>query len=150
MSLNLSTAILPSSRCAFPTAQCKDRDRPRHARSKRAKSDTPAARRKRYTSRHSRAGLAGILSLTAHRNNGQLQIIIYNDGPPLAEGWRLESNEGIGLRNTRDRLEQLYGAKHQIEVRNQGTSGVVARLEIPFRVKPKDGQDKEKDQNGNH
>jgi two-component system LytT family sensor kinase len=92
----------------------------------------------------------GMLSLTAHRNNGQLQIRVYNDGPPLADGWRLETSEGIGLRNTRERLEQLYGAKHQIEVRNQGTSGVVATLEIPFRVKPQDGQGKEKDQNGNH
>jgi LytS/YehU family sensor histidine kinase len=92
----------------------------------------------------------GQLSLTAHRNNGQLRIRIYNDGPTLAEGWRMETSAGIGLRNTRERLEQLYGAKHHIEVCSQGVSGVVATLEIPFRVKPQDGQGKEKDQNGNH
>ncbi len=102
--------------------------------------------------RHGLAARAapGLLSLTAHRDNGQLQIIIYNDGPTLAEGWRMDSNAGIGLRNTRDRLEQLYGAKHQLEVRNQGTSGVVARIAIPYRVKFQDGQGKKKDQNGNY
>lgn len=102
--------------------------------------------------RHGLAARAapGLLSLTVSRNNGQLQIIIYNDGPTLAEGWRIEDSAGIGLRNTRDRLEQLYGAKHQLEVRNQGTSGVVAQLAIPFRVKHQNGQGKKKDQNGNH
>jgi LytS/YehU family sensor histidine kinase len=92
----------------------------------------------------------GLLSLTARRNNGQLQIRIYNDGPRLADDWRMETSAGIGLRNTRERLEQLYGAKHQIEVRNHGPGGVVATLEIPFRVNAQDGQGKEKDQNGNH
>jgi two-component system, LytTR family, sensor kinase len=102
--------------------------------------------------RHGLAARAapGLLSLTAHRSNGELQIRIYNDGPTLAEGWRMENSAGIGLQNTRDRLEQLYGAQHQLEVRNQGTSGVVAWFSIPFRVKFQDGQGEEKNQNGNH
>ena len=91
----------------------------------------------------------GLLRLTTARNNGTLQIRIYNDGPPLAEGWDIEAGAGIGLQNTRARLEQLYGSKHRFEVRNQGTTGVVATLEIPFRMKSQDGQGKEKDQNGN-
>ena len=101
--------------------------------------------------RHGLAARAapGLLSLTARRENGHLQITIYNDGPTLTEGWRIDDCAGIGLRNTRDRLEQLYGSKHLLEVRNQGAGGVVARLAIPYRVKLQDGQGKEKDQNGN-
>lgn len=91
----------------------------------------------------------GLLWLKTGRNNGQLQIRIYNDGPPLADGWDMETSAGIGLQNTRDRLDQLYGSKHRFEVRNQGTNGVVATLEIPFRMKSQDGQGKEKDQNSN-
>jgi LytS/YehU family sensor histidine kinase len=97
--------------------------------------------------RHGLAARAapGLISLTARRDNGHLQIIIYNDGPTLAEGWRMDGCAGIGLRNTRDRLEKLYGAKHRLEVRNQGTSGVVARLAIPYRVPFQDGQGEKKD-----
>src|SRR5262245_12433826 len=74
----------------------------------------------------------GRVSLSASRQNGLLQIDVYNDGPTLPEGWRMEDCSGIGLANTRARLAQLYGKAARLEVRNRDSSGVRARLTVPF------------------
>jgi two-component system, LytTR family, sensor kinase len=76
---------------------------------------------------------SGLVALAASRNNGQLLIEISNDGPPLPEDWRMEASTGIGLANTRARLDQLYGANCKFDVNNRAEGGVVATLVIPFR-----------------
>jgi LytS/YehU family sensor histidine kinase len=43
---------------------------------------------------------------------------------------------GVGLANTRARLEQLYGNRQQFVLRNLEPSGVCADLSIPFRSAP--------------
>lgn len=53
------------------------------------------------------------LSLRTERVNGALRIEIRNSTPP---GRRLEDGLGIGLRNTRARLAQLYGDAFEMDV----------------------------------
>ena len=48
------------------------------------------------------------VSLTATRENGDLRIVLADDGPGLAPG---SAREGVGLGNTRARLQHLYGAR---------------------------------------
>jgi sensor histidine kinase YesM len=43
------------------------------------------------------------------------------------------AREGLGLRNTHERLRQTYGLDYSLEVRNQGESGVVVSCELPYR-----------------
>ncbi len=45
-------------------------------------------------------------------------------------------NNGIGLSNTRARLEQLYGASHRFELVNANapSQGAICRIELPARV----------------
>jgi len=74
----------------------------------------------------------GRVSLSASRHNGLLEINVYNDGPTLPRGWRLEDCSGIGLANTRARIAQLYGRAGQLEVHNRDQSGVQATLTVPF------------------
>jgi signal transduction histidine kinase len=57
-----------------------------------------------------------------------LSIQIRDDGPGLDENFR----EGIGLANTRARLERLYGEAHRFELKNAAAGGLVVRVEIPF------------------
>lgn len=88
----------------------------------------------------------GVISLSASRNNGHLQINVYNDGPILPRDWQIENCGGIGLANTRARLEQLYGTDGQLELHNCGTSGVEAALTIPFlHASTRHGHSQEKD-----
>lgn len=74
----------------------------------------------------------GRVSLSASRHNGLLEINVYNDGPTLPKGWRVEDCSGIGLANTRARIAQLYGRAGQLKVHNRDQSGVEATLTVPF------------------
>jgi two-component sensor histidine kinase len=77
---------------------------------------------------------AGLVAVSARRERGLLQIKVYDDGPGLQEGWRMEESDGIGLANTRERLQQLYGPEHRFDVRNRSEGGVEATLLIPLRL----------------
>ncbi|NJM53309.1 MAG: hypothetical protein HC846_07880 [Blastocatellia bacterium] len=53
----------------------------------------------------SKNGAKSLISISALQNNGHLQLEVADNGAGIAEN--LE--EGIGLSNTRERLERLYG-----------------------------------------
>jgi sensor histidine kinase YesM len=78
--------------------------------------------------RHGIAASAGPgeIVVRALRDDGNLRIEMFNSGSFRGE------REGIGLRNTRERLHRLYGDAHRFDVRNRG-DGVVASLCIPWR-----------------
>jgi sensor histidine kinase YesM len=72
----------------------------------------------------------GTVNLRAFRAGGQLCIEMFNTG-------RLRGGtEGIGLRNTRERLRQLYGDAHRFELREQD-GGVLAAMAIPWADAPR-------------
>ncbi|MGZ8379484.1 MAG: histidine kinase [Gemmatirosa sp.] len=70
----------------------------------------------------------------------RLRLEVTNDGaPPLSpersSGGRT-GGHGIGLRNTRDRLAQLYGNWHRLEIRYAPGVGTTVELELPARPAP--------------
>ena len=67
--------------------------------------------------------------IRARRQGELLQLEIEDDGPGFSESGR----EGVGLTNTRQRLERLYGEQHRFTIGNGASKGVVAVLDIPFR-----------------
>jgi sensor histidine kinase YesM len=69
---------------------------------------------------------AGVVNVRAFRESSQLRIEIFNSGR-VSES----SGNGIGLRNTRERLQQLFGDAQQFDLRNAG-DGVIASISIPF------------------
>ena len=76
---------------------------------------------------------SSLLKVSARRENGSLLIKVYDDGPGLKAGWQMKENGGIGLANTRERLQQLYGQEHHFDIRNHKDGGVEATLLIPVR-----------------
>ena len=48
-------------------------------------------------------------------------------------GARARLRSGVGLANTRDRLECLYGDGHQLEF-SDGGPGLSVRIDIPFNT----------------
>ena len=75
----------------------------------------------------------GRVEISAKRDNGSLRIRVRDNGPGLAAITRQDDGlkEGLGLSNTRARLEQLYGAAHRFELENAPGGGLLVTLEIP-------------------
>ena len=42
---------------------------------------------------------------------------------------------GLGLRNTAERLRQMYGADARLSLTSRDTGGTIAELELPYRVR---------------
>jgi two-component system LytT family sensor kinase len=75
----------------------------------------------------------GTITIHAHRENGQLTLEVSDNGPGMQQV-KSAGCAGIGLSNTRARLEQLYGADHRFTLENRAEGGVLVRMEFPFRT----------------
>ena len=77
---------------------------------------------------------AGQIELYARREAGMLLLRVWDNGKGLPPGTTLD--EGVGLANTRARLQQLYGAGHRFEAGNCPEGGFAVRVVIPWRAAP--------------
>lgn len=75
---------------------------------------------------------AGLVLISARRDNGQLRLQVRDNGPGLAHSGD-GSLEGVGLTNTRARLEQLYGSDHRFDLVNAEGGGLAVQLAMPLR-----------------
>ncbi len=77
----------------------------------------------------------GKINITARKVDEKILIEIEDNGP----GLNVKNNEnqtlGIGLVNTRKRLDQLYGNEYNFELKNVESGGAKVILEIPFHTK---------------
>lgn len=76
----------------------------------------------------------GEIRVSAARSNGILKLTVYNDGPGLVAGGE-NGRSGIGISNTRTRLQSLYGKSFELSLQNHGPHGVEATVSVPFREK---------------
>jgi two-component system LytT family sensor kinase len=75
----------------------------------------------------------GEIVISAHRQNDTLYITVGDTGPGLNADANAAKN-GVGLTNTRARLEQLYGNQHRFELRNGESRGLIAELHLPLTL----------------
>jgi LytS/YehU family sensor histidine kinase len=78
---------------------------------------------------------AGLVQIATRRRDAKLWIEVSDNGVGLSAGAREQLRSGVGLSNTRDRLECLYGPAHRIEF-SDGAKGLAVTLEIPFNQAP--------------
>ncbi len=76
------------------------------------------------------------LLVAARREGGRLVLSVRDDGPGLPGEGPLPGRAGLGLANTRARLQQLYGNEGVLELRSGSEGGAEARVEVPFRTAP--------------
>jgi two-component system LytT family sensor kinase len=79
-----------------------------------------------------RVAAAGTIRITASRTDDTLVVRVTDNGPGLGAA-DLARVRGIGLANTRARLQQLYGDAADLKIEN-GKPGVVATMTLPFRA----------------
>ena len=80
-----------------------------------------------------RAG-AGRVEVSANRDGDVVRLRVRDDGPGLDAA--AAPREGIGLSNTRRRLEELYGDRGAVRLAHPEAGGFEVELVIPFRLSP--------------
>jgi two-component system LytT family sensor kinase len=75
----------------------------------------------------------GRIEVLAVPSNGMLRIQVKDNGPGLqvVRAYANRSKPGVGLANTKARLERLYGSAHRLEFENKPNGGLVVTMEIP-------------------
>ena len=75
----------------------------------------------------------GNIEIRAASRDGILWIEVSDDGPEASGGGKIWTSRGVGISNTRARLQQLYGGAHHFSLLKSEVGGTRVRLEIPFR-----------------
>jgi two-component system, LytTR family, sensor kinase len=72
------------------------------------------------------------VAIKAHRIADTLQLQVCDDGPGLPGN---PPGKGVGLANTRSRLEQLYGPQQRMQFsKPAAASGLIVTIELPFHL----------------
>jgi two-component system, LytTR family, sensor kinase len=74
---------------------------------------------------------AGTLTIEAQADGDTLWLRVRDDGAGLPKSWT--RREGVGLTNTRSRLDRLYGESAAITVRDNAGGGVRVDIYLPLR-----------------
>ena len=74
----------------------------------------------------------GTIAIGAQRVDGHLVVTVEDDGPEGNAAPRDGDRKGIGVANTKARLQELYGARQSLELRQRPDGGMIVRVEIPF------------------
>jgi len=77
----------------------------------------------------------GQIDVRAERRDGMLHLQVQDDGAGISAGGKGIFNGGIGLANTRARLECLYHDTQRFEAGNAPGGGFEVSITIPFREK---------------
>ena len=76
---------------------------------------------------------ARLLRISVARDGTRLILTVYNDGPPLPKD-DAALQRGIGVQNTKARLQMLYGDDARLWLRDQPPHGVRAEIILPFKT----------------
>src|SRR6185437_2287898 len=73
------------------------------------------------------------VALRVRQSGGDLLIEVEDNGPGISGSPEAAFGKGIGLGNTRRRLDHLYGDDHHLVLRNRPSGGLSVTVQIPFR-----------------
>jgi signal transduction histidine kinase len=73
----------------------------------------------------------GRLHIVARRTGNRLWLMVRDNGPGLPAAKLEAFNRGVGVSNTRSRLEHLYPGAHRFEFHQPSDGGLAVTIEIP-------------------
>jgi hypothetical protein len=76
----------------------------------------------------------GLVTIRVQRHEEMLLLEVCDDGGGFTGRELLAMSEGIGLSNTKARLQALYGQRHQLRLVANTPAGARVSIEIPFRT----------------
>lgn len=74
----------------------------------------------------------GTVTITAALQGARLTLSVHDDGPGVAAAASDARGFGIGLANTRERLQQLCAGDFMLSLANAPAGGCVATIELPY------------------
>ena len=74
---------------------------------------------------------SGVVRTAIERSNGQLHILVQDNGPGLKLPWKSKGH-GVGLRSTEDRLAHFYPEHYQFSSGELETGGFQVSIKIPY------------------
>ena len=77
----------------------------------------------------------GTLRISGRVQHGTLVLQISDTGPGLGNGDTGLKSSGVGLKNTRERLQQLYGEGQAFTLAPNEPTGLTITINIPYEVK---------------
>jgi sensor histidine kinase YesM len=75
-----------------------------------------------------------VIEISSSRHDGMLELRVCDTGPGLTNDSYTLSKRGVGLANTRARLQRLYGERHRFELSNAEGGGLRATMLIPLAI----------------
>jgi signal transduction histidine kinase len=76
----------------------------------------------------------GMVEIVARREGDRLRLIVRDNGFGLPADTLQAFNKGVGLSNTRSRLEHLFGDRQRFEFQRPQGGGLAVTVEIPFSL----------------
>jgi LytS/YehU family sensor histidine kinase len=76
----------------------------------------------------------GRIVIRGSLSGDQVVLSVENNGPTADDMPRVEG-KGLGIRNTRARLEHLYGAQQSFTLRPAGDGGTIAEIRLPHHTR---------------
>jgi signal transduction histidine kinase len=83
----------------------------------------------------------GRVEIAARRQGSDLVLVVRDTGPGLSAATLTALNTGVGLTNTRSRLQHMFGDRHRFEFHEPPDGGLAVRIAIPFVVVPESRPD---------
>lgn len=81
----------------------------------------------------------GMIRITAKVEGARLIVAVEDDGPGVADMASLEANDrasgGVGLKNIRNRLKEIYGDAHSLAFSSGSPKGCLVTVVIPYESK---------------
>ena len=77
----------------------------------------------------------GLIQITSRAEGERLWVEVRDNGVGLSGSARSQFRRGVGLANTRDRLEELYGDAQALEF-SEKDGGLTVRIALPLRRRP--------------
>jgi two-component system, LytTR family, sensor kinase len=74
----------------------------------------------------------GQIAVRARRVGAMLEVDVQDNGVGLSAARLTDFNRGVGLSNTRSRLDRLYGSLHRFEFRQPAEGGLLVLIAIPL------------------
>jgi signal transduction histidine kinase len=74
----------------------------------------------------------GRVEIVARRDGSQLRMVVRDNGQGLSTDAMNAFNTGVGVSNTRSRLEHLYGGRHRFDFQTPEGGGLTVTIVIPF------------------